>query len=232
MSMMDETFYPLGQAEEEELIKAARSGCGPSLNRLMEAYEGPIKALAARYGGHELSQAEARQVGREALWRAILSDPSGNKPERFWSLGWGLGRVGSAILTAGTQRTWHRRLGGWRLTGLADGPSQPGPERMREASQIEATLCDMLEALPDRPRQVMVAYHGLDGQRPKTYRQIGPQLGYSHTRIWEWHHEALARLSHPSQSYHLRSLLGRQSLREYLIAKRRTDRWLRRRGGR
>ena len=230
MSMIDETFYPCGQAEEEGLIKAARAGCRPSLNRLMEAYERPIKELAGRYGGSELSQADARQVGREALWKAILSDPSRNNPERFWGQSWS--EVGCAILTAGTRREWRRRLGGWRLTGLADGRGQPGPERIQEASQVETTLYEMLEALPERPRQVMVAYYGLDGQRPKTYRQIGPELGYSHTRIWQWHHEALARLSHPSHSYHLRSLLGRQSLREYLIAKRRVARWLRRRGGR
>ena len=232
MSKLDEQFYPLSQAEEQGLIQAARSGCRQSLNRLMEAYERPIRALAARYGGHELNQAEARQAGREALWRAILSEPPGHNPPRFWSLGWGRGRVGCAIMRLSQQQEWRRRRARWRLTGLANGPSQPDPERMREASQIEAALYEMLAALPDRARQVMAAYYGLDGQRPKTYRQIGPELGYSHTQIWRWHHEALARLSHPSQSYRLRSVLGRQSLSEYLAAKRRTDRWLRRRGGR
>ena len=90
----------------------------------------------------------------------------------------------------------------------------------------------MLAALPERLQQVMVAYYGLDGERPATYRQIGPEMGYSHGSIWVWQHEALARLSHPSMSYRLRSLLGRQSLADYLKAKRRTARWLRRRAGR
>lgn len=231
MSTSDKWFYPLSRAEEERLIGAAQAGCRWSLNRLMDAYEPSIQELIADHGRGGLSEAEAQQEGREGLWQAILEYRL-ESAERLWSLRWGRGAVGCAILGAGQQEQWRRRRASGRLTDLADGPAWPDPAQIWDAAQIQTALDEMLAALPERLQQVLVAYYGLDGQRPATYRQIGPEMGYSHSRIWQWQHEALARLSHPSYSYRLRSLLGRQSLAEYLRAKRRVTRWLRRRGGR
>lgn len=231
MSIADEQISPFNQTEEARLIDAAQWGCRKSLNQLMEAYEPAIEAHIGRHGSGGLDKAEAQQVGREALWQAILDYPL-DSPERLWSLHWGMGAVGCAILSVGKWEEWRRRRASWRLTGLSDDLTWPDPAQIWDAVQIQAVLDEMLARLPERLQQVMVAYYGLDGQRPATYRQIGPQMGYSHASIWLWQHEALARLSHPSHSYRLRSLLGRQSLADYLKAKRRTHRWLRRRGGR
>lgn len=231
MSMLEDQSYPFSQAEEEGLIEAAQAGCRASLNRLMAGYEEPLQQLVARHGRGGLSEAEAQQVGREALWQALLAYPT-DSPERFWSLRWGLGAVGSAILRTGQQTGWRRRRAGWRLTDLGAGPAVGEPGEVWEASQVQTALAEMLATLPERLQQVLVAYYGLDGERPASYRQIGSQMGYSYSRIWQWQHEALARLSHPSLSYRLRSLLGRQSLAEYLTARRRVQRWLQRRGGR
>lgn len=230
MSKMDDQSYPTDQTEEEGLIEAAQCGCRVSLNRLMETYEPWIEDLVSRHGSG-MDDGEAQQVGREALWQAILEYPLGSS-ERLWSLGYGMGAVGCAILGVGKWEEWRRRRAGWRLTGLSDDLGWPDPAQVWDALQIQATLDEMLAALPERLQQVMEAYYGLNGERPATYRQIGPEMGYSHARIWQWQHEALARLSHPSMSYRLRSLLGRQSLKDYLKAKRRTARWLRRRAGR
>ena len=231
MSMMDEQIFPWEQIEEERLIEAAQSGCRVSLNRLMEGYEPLIEGLIGDHGSGGLEEGEAQQVGREALWQAILAYPLGS-PEGLWSVHWGMGAVYCAMLGAGKWEEWRRRQASWRLTGLADDLAWPDPAQVWEADQIQAALDEMLAGLPERLQQVMVAYCGLDGQRPATYRQIGSEMGYSHASIWLWQHEALARLSHPSYSYRLRSLLGRQSVADYLKAKRRTARWLRRRGGR
>ena len=231
MSMLDEQSYPFSLADEVRLIEAAQAGCRASLNRLMAGYEEPLQQLVSQHGRGGLSEGEAQQVGREGLWQAILAYPT-DSPVRFWTLGWGVGAVGCAILTTGQQTTWRRRRAGWRLTDLAAGPPARDPAEIWEGRQIQTALAQMLEILPERLQQVLVAYYGLDGDRPATYRQIGPRLGYSHTRIWQWQHEALARLSHPSHSYRLRSLLGRHTLAEYLTARRRVQRWLRRRGGR
>ena len=231
MSIVDEQKIPFDQTEEERLIVAAQCGCRESLNRLMEGYEPWIAALIGRHGSGGMAEEEAQQVGREALWQVILDYPLGS-PERLWSLSYGLGAVGCAILGVGKWEEWRRRRAGWRMRGLSDDLAWPDPAQVWDAVQVQATLDEMLAALPERLQQVMVAYYGLNGDRPATYRQIGPEMGYSHTRIWQWQHEALAQLSHPSMSYRLRSLLGRQSLADYLKAKRRTERWLRRRGGR
>ena len=231
MSTIAEPIFPFTKTEETRLIDAAQGGCRVSLNRLMEAYEPLIQERITRHGSGGLTEDEAAQVGREALWQAILDYPL-DSPERLWSLSWGMGAVGCAILGEGKWQEWRRRRAGWRMAGWSDDLVGPDVAQVWEAGQIQAALDEMLAALPERLQQVMVAYYGLDGHRPATYRQIGPEMGYSHARIWQWQHEALAWLSHPSMSYRLRSLLGHHSLAEYLKAKRRTDRWLRRRGGR
>lgn len=231
MSTIAEPIFPFDPTEEDRLIDAAQCGCRVSLNRLMEAYEPLIQELITRHGRGGLAEDEAAQVGREALWQAIEDYPL-DSPERLWSLRWGMGAVGCAILGEGKWQEWRRRRAGWRMAGWSDDLVGPDVAQVWEAGQIQTTLDEMLLSLPERLQQVLVAYYGLDGRRPATFRQIGSEMGYSHGSIWLWHQEALARLSHPSYSYRLRSLLGRHSLAEYLKAKRRTDRWLRRRGGR
>jgi RNA polymerase sigma factor (sigma-70 family) len=231
MSILDETYAPFSPAEEAQLIQAAQAGCRVSLDRLMAAYEDQIGQVIALQGRGRLSEAEAWQAGRHGLWQAILSyEP--HSPGRFWCLSAAIGQVSTAIWQEVKRVEWQERVAGWYLTGLNEAPAQADPAQRWAASQVQAVLGEMVAALPARLQQVMVAYYGLDGTCPATYRQIGLQLGYSHTRIWQWHQEALARLSHPSGSYRLRSLLGRHTLTDYLAARRRTRRWLRRRGGR
>jgi len=231
MTVMNDKEVLFSREEETRLIEAAQAGCQRSLNRLMAAYEEPIGALIARQGRGRLSEAEARQAGREGLWQAILSYDL-HSPDRLWSVRAGMGQVYSAIMGRAKQVEWQTRRADWHLCSWSDEGVQAELAQRAEVRAVPEALGEMLADLPERLQQVLIAYYGLDGGRPATYRQIGPQLGYSHSRIWQLHQEALARLSHPSMSYRLRRLLGRHSLADYLAAQRRVQCWLRRRGGR
>jgi RNA polymerase sigma factor (sigma-70 family) len=231
MSFKKEKDAPFSREEEGELIEEAQAGCQRSLNRLLAAYERPIGELIARHGRGRLSEGEAQQAGREGLWEAILSYDV-QSPDRFWSVREGMGQVFCAIMGRAKQVEWQERRASWHLRSWSDEGVQAELAQREQVTAVQEALWEMMAALPERLQQVLVAYYGLAGGRPATYRQIGPQMGYSHSRIWQLHQEALARLSHPSLSYPLRQLLGRHTLADYLAAQRRVQRWLRRRGGR
>ena len=103
---------------------------------------------------------------------------------------------------------------------------------MWEAAAVRQALRDLVERLSKRLQQVVVARHGLDGNPPAIYRQIGATLGLSGERARQLHIQALVWLRHPAHSYVLRSLLGRHTLADYAAADELAQRWLRRRGGR
>jgi RNA polymerase sigma factor (sigma-70 family) len=231
MNFVKEKEYPFSREEEARLIERAQAGCQRSLNRLMAAYEGLIGELIARHGRGGLSEGEARQAGREGLWEAILSYDV-QSPDRFWSVREGMGQVFCAIMGRAKQVEWQERRAGWHLRSWRDEEVQAELGERARVTAVQEALGEMMASLPERLQQVLVCYYGFDGQRPATYRQIGEEWGYSHSRIWQLHQEALARLSHPSLSYQLRQLLGRHRLTDYLAAQRRVQRWLRRRGGR
>jgi RNA polymerase sigma factor (sigma-70 family) len=222
---------PFSRAEEDRLIKAAQAGCQTSLNRLMAGYEAGVQQLVASHGHWPLSEEEACQAGREGLWQAILSYQV-SSPERLWTLRWAMGRVWCAILGQAKRVEWQQRRASWHLRALDDDLSQADPALDWEKQQLPATLAEMVAALPAKLRQVVVAYYGLEGQPPASSAQIGQALGFSRQWVWHLRQEALARLSHPSASYQLRSLLGAHSLADYLAAQRRVRSWLRQRGGR
>ena len=143
MSTSDKKIYPLTQTEEKRLIEAAQVGCRWSLNRLMAAYEPSIQELVVRHGCGGLDKAEAQQVGREALWQAVLEYPL-DSPERLWSLRWARGAVGCGILGVGQQEQWRRRRARGRLTGLTEGLVWPDPAQIWDAAEIQRALDEML----------------------------------------------------------------------------------------
>ena len=90
----------------------------------------------------------------------------------------------------------------------------------------------MIWRLPLHLRQIIVAYYGLGGNPPLSYRQLGTRLGLSHERVRQLQQEALVLLRHPAHSQALRTFLGRHTLADYQHAQHLAQVWLRRRGGR
>jgi RNA polymerase sigma factor (sigma-70 family) len=215
-----------GSVSEATLFHWAQAGCRASLNALMSRHDGLVQAIVRRQVLGDLPFSEALQAGRTGLWRAIL--------------GYDLWR-GVAFSTYAwpciMHQVWKRvkargPLPSLPLTAASLSQQEADPALLWEAAAVQQALHELLQRLPKRLRQVVVARYGLDGTPPATYRQIATPLGLSAERARQLHTEALIWLRHPAHSQTLRSLLGRHTLSDYLAADAVAQCWLRRRGGR
>ena len=217
----------LSLSSETPLFEQAQAGCHLSLNHLMHRHDGLVQAVVRRQYLGSLPFDEALQAGRIGLWRAIL----GYDPHRglaFSTYAWPaiMHRVWQAVKN-------HTRQEARPLVGLS--PSDrlsDDPAALAEATALQQTLHRLVHRLPDRLQQVTVAYYGLDGTSPASYRQLGARLGLSHERIRQLHSEALVWLRHPAHSQALRTLLQRHTLADYQAADALAQRWLQKRAGR
>ncbi len=212
---------------EIPLFAQAQAGCCRSLSRLMARHDGLVQAVVRQQFLGGLPFAEALQAGRIGLWRAIL----GYDPHRglaFSTYAW------PAIM----RHVWqavkdHARHEGKPVVGLPPSDTlADDPAMLAEALALQETLDHLVCRLPQRLRQVVVAYYGLDGNPPASYRQLGVRLGLSHERIRQLHNEALVWLRHPAHSQVLRTLLQRHTAADYEAAQVLAQRWLRKRAGR
>ncbi len=216
-----------GIASEATLFQQAQAGRSDSLNASMTRHDGLVQAIVRQQVLGDLPFAEALQAGRIGLWRAILGfDPS--RGLAFSTYAWPciMHQVWRAVKV-------HARLYSSPMTDNGLPPYEaPDPAVVWEVIAVRQALHDLVERLPERLQQVVVARYGLDGNPPAIYRQIGATLGLSGERARQLHTETLVWLRHPAHSYVLRSLLGRHTLADYEAADELAQRWLRRRGGR
>ncbi len=219
------------------------------LDELMARHDGLVHAVLRRQWAGSLSYAERLQVGRIGLWHALV----GYDPQRgtaFSTYAWPVIqhelwhavrlRLGQATPSHPRHPLPPRPLA---LLASADDPAQPD-EPLLSAELLEA-LHALVDRLPPRLRQVVVAYYGLEAgledpdspeglgdKPPRSLRQLGHELGLSHEavrlRLWA----ALVWLRHPAHSLALRQLLGRNTVPDYEHADQQAQRYLRRRGGR
>ena len=214
-------------------FRQAQAGCRESLNRLAETHDGLVHAVVRRQVLGDLPYTEALQAGREGLWRAILRfDPT--RGYAFSTYAWPsiLHHVWRAVklhtraLDEEQAERESAAYAEWRFTTCAD------PTTLVVAESVARALQALVAQLPQRLQTVLVARYGLDGRRPRFYREIGAQLGLSGERARQLHTEALVWLRHPARSSRLRSLLGRHRLSDYQWTEAEAQRWLRKRGGR
>ena len=198
---------------------------GPVLDELMARHDGLVHAVLRRQWGGSLDYEARLQVGRIGLWHALV----GYDPER-----------GTAFSTyawpAIEHEIWRAVRQGASATlaplgeSLSSLPDEPDGALLE--AEVEQTLHALVQRLPIRLRQVVVAYYGLADEPPCSLRQLGKRLGLSHEavrlRLWA----ALVWLRHPAHSLALRRLLGRNSVADYQLADTAAQRWLRRRGSR
>ncbi len=203
---------------------------GSSLDELMARHAGLVHAVLRRQWGGSLDYEARLQAGRIGLWHALV----GYDPQR-----------GTAFSTyawpAIERELWHAVRQTSALTANSPHPSPcvaPPPDCSGDLDEalLQAELFETLHALvnrlPSRLRQVVVAYYGLGDEPPRSLRQLGKELGLSHEavrlRLWA----ALVWLRHPAHSLTLRQLLGRNRVADYEHADALAQRWLRKRGGR
>jgi RNA polymerase sigma factor (sigma-70 family) len=189
-------------------------------------HDGLVQAVVRQQSLGDLPFAEAVQAGRIGLWRAIL----GFDPQRgvaFSTYAW------PAIM---------RHV--WRAVKVQEEcPQHPvptlsphrltlDPADLADGDALQQTLQALVRRLPQRLCRIVIAYYGLDGNPPASYRQLGARLGLSHERVRQLHIEALVWLRHPAHSQTLRTLLHRHHQADYEAADALAQRWLRKRAGR
>ena len=198
---------------------------GTALDELMARHDGLVHAVLRRQWGGSLDYEARLQVGRIGLWHALV----GYDPQRRTAFStyawpaieheiWRAVRQGASVSQAPLVEP---------LSSLPDEPDQALLE-----AEVDQTLHALVQRLPIRLRQVVVAYYGLADEPPCSLRQLGKTLGLSHEavrlRLWA----SLVWLRHPGHSLGLRQLLGRNTVADYQLADTAAQRWLRRRGGR
>jgi len=212
---------------ETPLFYQAQAGCRSSLSQLMRRHDGLVQAVVRQQFLGDLPFAEALQAGCIGLWHAIL----GFDPQRgvaFSSYAW------PAIM----RHVWRTVKSHARHQPQPPVELEPAhvlsddPAALAEGVALLQALHDLVQRLPERLRQVVVAHYGLDGQRCASYRQLGARRGLSHERVRQLHSEALIWLRHPAHSQALRTLLQRHSVADYEAAAALAQRWLQKRGGR
>ncbi|NIV28839.1 MAG: sigma-70 family RNA polymerase sigma factor [Anaerolineae bacterium] len=222
----------LGQPTEAVLFHQAQTGGRESLNTLMETHDGLVHAVVRRQVLGDLPYAEALQAGRIGLWRAILRfEP--DRGHAFSTYAWPsiVHHVWRAVkvhtrASRAQQAQPEAEPSEWQCIACTD------PATIVAAWTVHYTLHALVARLGERLRSIIVARYGLSGQGTCFYREIGAHLAISGERVRQLHSEALVWLRHPAHSYHLRSLLNRHQMSDYLWAEQETQRWLRKRGGR
>jgi RNA polymerase sigma factor (sigma-70 family) len=209
----------------EAIFVCAQAGCQNCLAYLLEQNIGLVHACVryADLGG--VPYLEAVEEGRIGLWRAILHYDPGRQV---------------AFSTFAWRRIWGCIWRYWvtfRQKGeeLEEEPYEAGQAELAEAAwqqeQISLAVREVLETLPERLRDVLTAYYGLNGQPPLALTAIGQDMGLTGERIRQLRNEGLVLLRIPALSIRLRGLCERDSRRDYRTARQDNNAWLRRRRG-
>lgn len=192
------------------MSKCTRKGpTAQAVQQSMEQHDGLVHAFIRRQGGGDIPYEEALQAGRVGLWHAI----QGYDPAR-----------GTAFSTYAWVAIWrqiHRRAKElsrdtdvWLLEMPASGFVRDPAEEV-DRRLTKGALQELVGQLPKRLGQVIVGRYGLGEQPPCTLKELGKELGLSGERVRQLQQEALAWLRHPTHSWRLRQLVGKNTAVDY-----------------
>lgn len=203
----------------------AQAGCRVCQDRLVRQHEGLVHFVLRRQVHGDEAYTDLLQAGRIGLWQAVLHFDA---------------KRGVAFSTyavvAIQRRMWRVIAQAHRSTGPFLFPKSVDALTVAEEnvwqSQVEAALVEAVERLPTRPRQVMMAAYGLDGQPPRSLAAVGRAWGVSREAVRYWHHAALLLLRLPAFSGRLRQVVGQDSRAAYARSQALSRAGQRRRRGR
>jgi RNA polymerase sigma factor (sigma-70 family) len=99
---------------------------------------------------------------------------------------------------------------------LEEGLDLPGhAEAAWQEQQVQLSLREELECLPERLRKLIVAHYGLDGTGERSLAEIGREWGLSRERVRQLRNNALVLLRLPALSQPLRGLCEQDSRASY-----------------
>ena len=209
-------------------IKTASYAAGKllSLDEAMERHDGLVHAFIQRQGGGELSYEEALQAGRIGLWRAIR----GYDPHRGFAFStYARVAICRSIRRAAADKKHPPTLG---LSVLSQHAHTLDLEAGMDQVFSYQALYDLVAQLPQRQRRIIEGRYGLAGTSVCRLAELGSELGLSGERVRQLQQEALAWLRHPAHSVRLRSLLDKNTARDYRQALRQNAELRRKRSGR
>lgn len=196
------------------------------LNRAIVRHEKLVRWVVGRQRWEGLAWADALQVGRIGLWRALER----YDPER--------GTAFSSYAVPAIERAV------WRAVVLARRrvPEELMPHPPQESPDLEAhvervlsyeALHRLVAALPRRRwRAVIVMHYGLEGHPAQSLSELARAWGVAPQRIFQLRTEALLWLAHPARSGVLRQLLDHNRVADYRAYLARYRRWRRMKRGR
>ena len=198
----------------------AQGGCRACQDALVRTHSGLIHTILHRVEHAGLPYAELVQVGRVALWRAVLGfDP--RRGVRFTTYG-GLA-VERALWAAVREARQVRNVSA--SVGAAPEPWAC----LSQQPEVRDALRAAVAQLPERLRVVVTTLYGLAGQPPCTQAALGRAWGLSGERIRQLHGQALVILRQPGLSAALYQLCEQDSRAAYLQTLRHNRTWQRRR---
>jgi len=184
---------PLTPDEERRLALLVREGDRGARNRLVEANVALVAHLARRMrpASAHVSHADLVQEGVLGLMQAVERfDPDRGHRFSTYATWWIRGSILRALRAAPAQVSLTGEDG--LVDDLPDETSDPLEDVARGADA--AGLEELLDALPDRSRRVVVLRYGLDGRPPQSVAEVARSMGTSQARVRRIEEHALARL--------------------------------------
>lgn len=176
----------------------------------MRRHEALVRWVVRRQWRGPLSYADACQEGRLGLWRALLRyDPCRGTAFSTYAV--------PAIARA----IWRAVAAAQRPPPPARGDAEDPPTcaapwiEPLDLPRLRGLLDALLAPLAPRPRHILVAHYGLDGEPEQSLAQIARAWGVSRQRVGQLHREALVTLAHPAHSLALREFLGDPTRGDY-----------------
>jgi RNA polymerase sigma factor (sigma-70 family) len=205
------------------MFGCAQAGCRVCQDRLVRQHEGLVHfVLRRQVHGDVASYTELLQAGRIGLWQAVLHFDA----ERGVAFS-------TYAVVAIQRRMWQAVVQAQRTATPFLSPEPVNALTLAEENlwqgQVEAALLEAVGRLPTRPRQVMVAAYGLEGQPPQSLAAVGRAWGISREAVRYWHNAALLLLRLPAFSGRLRQVMGQDSRAAYARRQALSRTWLRRR---
>jgi RNA polymerase sigma factor (sigma-70 family) len=175
---------------------------------LLRANEGLIHYIVQRQEIGGVEYQDLIQVGRIALWQSILHfDPGRGSP--FVSYAWPAihHQVWRCLADVEQSREYVEIEEGLDLPGQA--------EAVWQEEQVQQSLREELECLPERLRRVISLVYGLEEQEAHSLAEIGRAWGVSREQVRQLRNNALVLLRLPALSQPVRFLCEQDNRAAY-----------------
>jgi RNA polymerase sigma factor (sigma-70 family) len=153
------------------------------------------------------------QVGRLRRTQTRLHELLGREPtdtELAQDLDMPVEKVGRLKDTAQAITSLDTPIGddGAALQDFLEDDSAVGPDELAVEAVGREALEQVLKALPERERQVLILRFGLDSGTPRTLEEVGAVMGFSRERARQVERDALAALRSPEIRARLEDLVA------------------------